>query len=111
MKCLNFGIERERCLSIEWVWSIRANAGCHEHGRSKFTLMNIQISKCDPYREKFLLTERDTLLYIGATFAEYYIRALLVLGNGRSPERLTYVYIYLQLAAAWQAPMVQFNVP
>ena len=55
---VNFGIERERCLSIEWVWSIRANAGCHEHRRSKFALMNIQISKCDPYREKFLLTER-----------------------------------------------------
>ena len=51
---VNFGIER----SIGWVWSIRANAGCHEHRRSKFALMNIQISKCDPYREKFLLTER-----------------------------------------------------
>ena len=44
MKRLHFGIERERCLSIEWVWSIRANAGCHEHRRSKFALMNIQIS-------------------------------------------------------------------
>ena len=52
---VNFGIER----SIGWVWSIRANAGCHEHRRSKFALMNIQISKYDPYREKFLLTERD----------------------------------------------------
>ena len=52
---VNFGIER----SIGWVWSIRANAGCLEHRRSKFALMNIQISKCDPYREKFLLTERD----------------------------------------------------
>ena len=51
---VNFGIER----SIGWVWSIRANAGCHEHRRSKFALMNIQISKCDPYREEFLLTER-----------------------------------------------------
>ena len=51
---VNFGIER----SIGWVWSIRANAGCLEHRRSKFALMNIQISKCDPYREKFLLTER-----------------------------------------------------
>ena len=51
---VNFGIER----SIGWVWAIRANAGCHEHRRSKFALMNIQISKCDPYREKFLLTER-----------------------------------------------------
>ena len=51
---VNFGIER----SIGWVWSIRVNAGCHEHRRSKFALMNIQISKCDPYREKFLLTER-----------------------------------------------------
>ena len=50
---VNFGIER----SFGWVWSIRANAGCHEHRRSKFALMNIQISKCDPYREKFLLTE------------------------------------------------------
>ena len=39
---VNFGIERERCLSIEWVWSIRANTGCHEHRRSKFALMNIQ---------------------------------------------------------------------
>ena len=28
---VNYGIERERCLSIGWVWSIRANAGCHEH--------------------------------------------------------------------------------
>ena len=28
--------------SIEWVWLIRANAGCHEHRRSKFALMNIQ---------------------------------------------------------------------
>ena len=54
---VNFGIER----SIGWVWSIRANAGCHEHRRSKFALMNIQISKCDPYREKFLLTERAIL--------------------------------------------------
>ena len=27
---VNFGIEREHCLSIEWVWSIPANAGCHE---------------------------------------------------------------------------------
>ena len=27
--------------------------------RSKIALMNIQMSKCDPYREKFLLTERD----------------------------------------------------
>ena len=32
---VNFGIERERCRSIEWVWSIRANAGCP-------ALMNIQ---------------------------------------------------------------------
>ena len=54
---VNFGIER----SIGWVLSIRANAGCHEHRRSKFALMNIQISKCDPYRE-FLLTERDIVL-------------------------------------------------
>ena len=52
---VNFGIERERCLSIEWVWSIRANAGYHEHRRSKFAF---KISKCDLYREKFLLTER-----------------------------------------------------
>ena len=52
---VNFGIEREHCLSIEWVWSIWANAGCHEHRRSKIALMNIQMSKCDPYREKFLL--------------------------------------------------------
>ena len=44
-------------VSIGWVWSIQANAGCHEHRRSKFALMNIQISKCDPYGEKFLLTE------------------------------------------------------
>ena len=51
---MNFGIE----CSIGWVWSIRANAGCHEHRRSKFALMNIQISKCNPYQEKFLLTER-----------------------------------------------------
>ena len=36
---VNFGIER----SIGWVWSIRANAGCHEHRRSKFALMNIQV--------------------------------------------------------------------
>ena len=50
---VNFGIERERCLSIEWVWPIRANAGCHEHRRSKIALMNIQISKCDSYREEF----------------------------------------------------------
>ena len=49
----------EHCLSIEWVWSIRANAGYHEHRRLKIALMNIQMSKCDPYREKFLLTERD----------------------------------------------------
>ena len=54
-----FGIERERCLFIEWVWSIRANTGCHEHQRSKVALMNIQTSKCDSYREKFLLTVRD----------------------------------------------------
>ena len=56
---VNFGIER----SIGWEWSIRANAGCHEHRRSKFALMNIQISKCDPYREKFLLTER-VMIYV-----------------------------------------------
>ena len=57
---VNFGIER----SIGWVWSIRANAGCHEHRRSKFALMNIQMfSKCDPYREKFLLTERVAMIY------------------------------------------------
>ena len=48
---VNFGIER----SIGWVWSIRANAGCHEHRRSKFALMNIQI-------RFFLLTERDIVI-------------------------------------------------
>ena len=52
---VNFGIKRE---CIEWVWSIRVNAGCHEHWRSNIAMMNIQISKCDPYEEKFLLTER-----------------------------------------------------
>ena len=62
---VNFGIER----SIGWVWSIRANAGCHEHRRSKFALMNIQISKCDPYREKFLLTERDIRVRVSVYFA------------------------------------------
>ena len=70
----NFGIERECCLSIEWVWSIWANAGCHEHRRSNFAF-----SKCDPYREKFLLTERD----ISSKVHGYYYEVSIVkMGNG-----------------------------
>ena len=46
IKGLHFGVYFgiEWCLSIEWVWSIRANAGCQQHLTSKVTFMNNQIS-------------------------------------------------------------------
>ena len=34
---VNFGIDRERCLSIEWVWSIRANVGLYPVSPNKLT--------------------------------------------------------------------------
>ena len=76
---VNFGIER----SIGWEWSIRVNAGCHEHRRSKFALMNIQISKCDPYQEKFLLTERvkTTCLLLYAGFVNRWVVCSFLIGD------------------------------
>ena len=56
---VNFGIKRESSLAIEWVWSIRANAGCRPRALEiKDPVDEFRMSKCDPYQEKFLLTER-----------------------------------------------------